>query len=113
MIQAAGRFRECGSAPPVCIVVHALAGAEVMTELLAVARQFVSTNAVPSAYAEIDLCPVVAEGVRSILASGIEAGEMDATGRRRMGEVALGCNRGPALRSRTGSVGCPRRGTTI
>ena len=68
MIQAAGRFRECGSAPPVCIVVHALAGAEVMTELLAVARQFVSTNAVPSAYAEIDLCPVVAEGVRSILA---------------------------------------------
>jgi ribose-phosphate pyrophosphokinase len=68
MIEACSRFRECGAVPPVCIAVHALAGPEIVTDLLGVARRFVSTNAVPNPYAEIDLATIVAEGVNALLA---------------------------------------------
>lgn len=67
MIQAAAHLQAAGMSTPVCIGVHGIFAAGALEEMQAVGLQVVTSNSIPDISNQIDLAPLLAEGLQHLL----------------------------------------------
>ncbi len=74
MIETVRHLKSVGLSQPVCIAVHGVFAGEAFRELIAAgAGRVVSTNTIPHESNEIDVTPILAEGVRAVAGPGLPA----------------------------------------
>ena len=70
MLAAVAHLRGLGTAPPVCVAVHAVFAEQADRDLAAAGARVVTCNTIPHPSNTIDVHDLVADGVRSVLAGG-------------------------------------------
>lgn len=67
MIQAAAHLQAAGMSAPVCIGVHGIFAEGALEEMQAAGLRVVTSNSIPDVSNQIDLAPLLSEGVRHLL----------------------------------------------
>tara|TARA_R100001377_G_scaffold80172_1_gene58873 strand:- start:2180 stop:3043 length:864 start_codon:yes stop_codon:yes gene_type:complete len=67
MMQAAAHLRDSGMRAPVCIGVHGIFAAGALTQMQAAGLRVVTTNSIAEASNQIDLAPLILEGLQQLL----------------------------------------------
>jgi ribose-phosphate pyrophosphokinase len=66
MQQAARHLQDAGLCPPVCIGVHGIFAEGALQEMQAAGLRVVTSNSIPAPGQQIDLAPLLAEGLRAL-----------------------------------------------
>jgi ribose-phosphate pyrophosphokinase len=66
MQQAARHLKDAGLCPPVCIGVHGIFAEGALQEMQAAGLRVVTSNSIPAPGQQIDLAPLLAEGLRAL-----------------------------------------------